>query len=132
MEINCHALLFSDYVITEKNGKNGLIGLFGAFNFPQFPVQAPRWFIYAYLSNITGKHEFSINLVRDESQHVVFPLGGELEISGEGNEIELVLQVPPLIFPKDGNHTLTLNLDGQQIASRILRVNQLPPSGGLR
>jgi len=130
METVCFSLLFADRIITESNGKKGLIGVFSNFNFQQFPAIAPPWFIYAALANISGKHEFSINLVRDEAQHVVLPIAGEIDVQDDGKEIEIILPINNLTFQKPGLHVLTLNIDGAQIASRILRVNQVESSGG--
>ena len=130
MEPVCFSLLFADRIIVEDNGKKGLIGVFGAFNFARFPAIAPPWYLFAGLANITGKHEFSINLVRDEAQHVVLPIAGELDVPADGNDVEMVIPIANLTFQKPGIHTLTLNIDGTQLASRILRVNKIEASGG--
>jgi hypothetical protein len=135
MEGACYALLFADRIITEINGKKGLIGVFSDFHFPAFPAIAPPWFIYAAVSNLTGRHEFSINLVRDESQQVVLPIAGEVNFPEPGRNVELIFPIGNLTFQKAGVHTLTFNIDGQQLGSRILTVRQadLPspsPRGG--
>jgi len=132
MEAVCYSLLFADRVITENNGKKGIIGVFGAFNFPHFPAIAPPWFIYAGVTNLRGHHEFSFNLVRDEAQHVVLPIAGEIEVPDDDKDIEVVIPIINCTFHKPGIHTLTFNIDGIQIASRMLRVNQIIPSGGLQ
>lgn len=88
MEAVCFALLFADRVITENNGKKGLIGVFSNFNFSRFPAMEPPWFIFAALANLEGKHEFSINLVRDDAQQVVLPIAGEIDVQDNGKDIE--------------------------------------------
>ncbi len=128
MEAICYALLFADRVITENNGKKGIIGVFSNFNFKQFPAKVPQWFIYAAVTNLQGKHEFSVNLVRDESQHVLLPIAGEMNVQESGKEVEMIFPITNLTFQKPGRHTLTFNIDGLQIASRILRVNQAEPA----
>lgn len=130
MEAVCFALLMADRVITENNGKRGLIGVFGAFNFESFPAIAPPWFIYAGIANLEGEHEFSLNLVRDDAQHVVLPIAGEINAERADHDSELIFPVINLVFQKPGIHTLTLNVDGNQVASRILRVNEHSPTGG--
>jgi len=132
METSCFALLFADRVITEDNGKKGVIGVFSAFHFPQFPAVAPSWFIYAAFSNLVGKHEFSLNLVRDDAQQVVLPIAGEVDVPAAGNDIELVIPVSNLTFQKPGIHTLTCNIDGYQVASRLLRVGVAEPPKSLQ
>lgn len=129
MEPVCYALLFADKVITENNGKRGLIGVFGAFNFQNFPAISPPWFIFAGVANLQGTHEFSLNLVRDDAQHVVLPIAGELNGETADKDSEFIFPIANLIFQKPGIHTLTFNIDGNQVASRILRVNEFSPSG---
>lgn len=128
MSAVCYAILFADRIITENNGKKGLIGVFSQFNFPRFPAIAPPWYIYVAVTNISGKHEFSLNLVRDEAQHVVLPIAGEIEIPNTENDTEIIIPVFNLTFQKQGNHTLTFNIDGRQLGSRILKVRQIPQS----
>jgi hypothetical protein len=129
MEGTCYALLFADRIITENNGKKGLIGVFSDFHFPKFPALVPPWFLYAAVSNLTGRHDFSVNLVRDESQQVVLPIAGEVNFPETGRDIELIFPIGNLTFQKAGVYTLTFNIDGQQLGSRILTVRQveLPP-----
>jgi hypothetical protein len=129
MEPVCYALLFADRVITENNGKRGLIGVFGAFNFQSFPALSPPWFIYAGVTNLRGTHEFSLNLVRDDAQHVLLPIAGEINAERADRDSEFIFPIMNLVFQKPGVHFLTFNIDGTQMASRILRVNEYSPSG---
>jgi len=131
MEAICFSLLFADHVITEDNGKKGILGVFGAFNFPRFPAIAAPWVIYAGVANLKGRHEFSFNLVRDEAQQVILPIAGEIEIPDDDKDVEIVIPVINCTFTKPGLHTLTFNIDGKQISSRMLKVNKITPSGGL-
>lgn len=117
-----HALLLADRVIVENNGKKGLIGVFNRFTFPSFPAISPSWFIFASVSNLIGKHAISWNLTLDEAALVVLPIGGELECKDPNTEIEMVLPVKGVNFPKEGNYTLTMNIDGKQIAAKTIKV----------
>lgn len=130
MEPECYALLFADRVITEDNGKKGLIGVFSAFNFPSFPAPSPPWFIYIAATNLSGKHDFSVNLVRDESMQVLMPISGEINAQENNGNIEMIFPVMNLVFPKPGRHTLSFNIDGTMLAGRVLSVNLMPPANG--
>jgi len=122
MEAVCYALICADRVITENNGKKGLIGVFSGFQFPEFPSPPTQWFVYAGLANVLGRQQFSLNLVHDHSQQVLFSLAGELSVPEGNREIELVVPVGNLQFHQPGAHVLVLNIDGMPIASRMLRV----------
>lgn len=121
-EIVFHALLLADKVIEEKNGKKGLIGVFNRFHFPSFPANSPPFFIFVSISNIGGKHSFSLNMTLDEAQIVVLPIGGELEAKDSNSEVEMVFPVKGVNFPKEGVYSITFNIDGQPVASKSIRV----------
>ena len=123
MEVNVHGLLFADRIITENNGKKGLIGVFSNFNFPAFPAQAPPWFIYVALDNVDKvKHIFTVNIVREQGSQVVFSGSAEFEHTEGMKGVEMILPIPAIILPGNGNYVVSIHLDNREIASRILRV----------
>lgn len=126
-EIVFHALLLADKIIEERNRKKGLIGVFSRFHFPWFPANSPPFYIYISVSNIKGRHTFSLNMTFDEAQIVVLPIGGEFESKEPSAEIEMVFPVKGVNFPKDGIYSLTFNIDGQQIASKNITVELKKP-----
>ena len=130
MSIYCYSFIFADKVITEDNGKKALIGVFRVFNLPVFPIPSPTWFVYVGLEQIPpGSHDFSINLVRDDATQVVWAVSGEMNIDDKSNgAIEIVLPVINCIFHKPGKHTMTFNIDGRQIAARVIDINQVTKS----
>lgn len=124
MSGKCNVLLFADRIIREDNGKRGIIGSFNTFNFPQFPIQAPPFFIYANLEDFDGEHEFSLNIVKDGSDLVIFSTGGDLKFVDENQEFELIVAAASIVFPKEGNYMLFLKVGGYQYGSRKLIVNK--------
>ena len=129
LDAQCYALLFADKIIQENNGKKGLIGVFSNFNFPKFPAGVPQWFIFIAITNLIGEHTFSMNLVHDDDQLVILPMGGDLKIPEESPGTEIVIPVQGLSFPKEGDYVLTFNIDGQQIANRTLPVKLVKQEG---
>lgn len=117
-----NALLLSDKVITEDNGKKGVIGIFSKFRFPKFPIVSPPWFIYASVTNLREHHDMSFNLVQTDSQTVVLSVGGEIESKDPNAVIEIVLPVINVRFPKEGSYILQFNIDGRQVGSRNIQV----------
>ena len=122
-------LLFADKIITEDNGKKGIIGTFNNFQAQTFPIMFPSWCIFASVTNLQGKHSFSLNLVHNDTSQVVLPINGEIETKDFSEVVELVPTIMGAVFPKEGKYTLTFNIDGQQIGSRILEVNLLKTTG---
>jgi hypothetical protein len=116
------ALLMADRVITEDNQKKAIIGTFTQFTVRQVPAGLPPWFIYAAVTNLAGEHPFSVNLVYDKSQQVIFSAGGTLKIDEPRRVVELVIPVPNVVFPETGTYVVSFHVGGEQIGSRILDV----------
>ena len=79
------ALLLADRVITEDNQKKSIIDTFTQFTVRQVPAGLPPWFVYAAVTNIAGEHPFSLNLVVDRTQQVIFSAGGTLRSAPRSN-----------------------------------------------
>jgi hypothetical protein len=118
------ALLLADRVVTEDNQKKCIIGTFTQFTVRQVPAGLPPWFIYAAVTNLLGEHPFSVNLVVDRTQQVIFSAGGTLRVDEARRVVELVIPVPNVVFPETGTYLLLFHVAGQQIGSRILDVVQ--------
>ena len=116
------ALLLADRVITEDNQKKGIIGTFTQFTVRQVPAGLPPWFIYAAVTNLSGEHPFSLNLILDKSQQVVFSAGGTLTVDSPRRVVELVIPVPNVVFPEAGTYVVSFHVSGEQIGSRVLDV----------
>ena len=116
------ALLMADRVITEDNQKKAIIGTFTQFTVRQVPAGLPPWFIYAAVTNLAGEHPFSLNLVFDRSQQVIFSAGGTLKVDDPRRVVELVIPVPNVVFPDAGTYVVSFHVGGEQIGSRILDV----------
>jgi hypothetical protein len=121
------ALLLADRVITEDNQKKGIIGTFTQFTVRQLPATLAPWFVYAAVTNLAGEHSFSLNLVVDRTQQVIFSAGGTLRVDEPRRVVELVIPVPNVVFPEAGTYIVTFHVEGEQIASRILDVVQSEP-----
>lgn len=121
------ALLLADRVITEDNQKKGIIGTFTQFTVRDVPAGLPPWYIYAAVTNIAGEHSFSVNLVVDRTQQVIFSAGGNLRVDDPRRVVELVIPVPNVVFPETGTYVVTFHVEGEQIGSRILDVVKAAP-----
>jgi hypothetical protein len=121
------ALLMADRVITEDNQKKCIIGTFTRFTTRQFPAVFPPWFLYAAATNLSRAHAFSITLVSDTSQQVVFSVEGKIEVDSPRRVVELVVPVINAVFPEEGVYMLLFSIDGVQIGSRILELMRAEP-----
>ena len=120
------AILFADRLITEHNGKKGIIGVFNQFQAQAFPVSFPPWGIYIAMTNLQGKHEFALELTHEESEQVIIPIKGQLEVPSQNEVIDLIFNIENAIFPQPGRHILSVYVDGNIAGSRLLQVEKIP------
>ena len=123
-------LLFADKVIIENNGKRGIIGTFNRFYSKKFPIAFPPWAIYAAVTNLEGKHEFALTLVREDTNQVILPLNGQFDVRGRNDVVELTPSILGAVFPAAGTYLLTFSIDGTQIGARVLFVDVVKEKPG--
>ncbi len=121
-------LLFADRVIVENNGKRGIIGTFNVFHSQNFPAVFPPWYLYAAVTNLTGKHTFALTLVNEETQQVLIPFNGEFESPETDVVVELTPAMMNVAFPRAGSYLLNFSVDGELLGTRILYVRQGIPA----
>lgn len=124
------AILFADRVIEEKNGKKGIIGIFTSFNSDKFPVIFAPWFVYIAVTNLKGKHNFSVILTNTENKQITFSIAGELGSENPNAVIDLVFPIEKAVFPQEGNYLLTFYIDGAIKGQRFLEVNPKTKKSG--
>jgi len=117
------ALLFADRLITENTNKKGIIGTFDRFMSPSFPVVFPPWGLYVAVTNLEGRHGFTIELECIETGQIVLPIKGEIESPDTDNVVELTFNVAGIMFPTSGRYNLAFEIDGELVASRIIKVD---------
>ena len=125
------ALIAADKIITEaQNNKKTIVGTFTNFFAASFPALFPPWAIYFSFTNVVDEHTFSINVVNDRTQQVIFSAGGQCTSAEPSAVVELVVPAFPVTFPEKGVYTIIAHLDGQPLASRILTVTPVAAQGG--
>ncbi len=122
------SMIFADRVIVENNNKKGIIGTFDRFMSSTFPAIFPPWAIYVAVTNLTGKHNFSITLTQIETGNIILPINGELESPNQDQNMELFFNLAGIAFPEPGRYSLSVELDGELLGSRVLFVEQISPA----
>lgn len=117
------AFLFADRVLTEEgNKKKTIVGAFSRFWAQSFPAQFLPWFVYVAVTNVVGRHEFSLYLVREKEQQFVFTQSGAFGTDSKSAVVELVAVVANAVFPAPGDYVFTFAIDGRPTMTRILEV----------
>jgi hypothetical protein len=119
------ALLVCDYVITEKNtNKKSLVGLFTNITGQQFPMQFRTFWVYTSLTNLMGRHSFSLNIYSEATKANIGSISGNINVKDKNNVAELAVPVKSVTFPEPGKYVLSVAIDGQNIMDRILNIAQ--------
>jgi hypothetical protein len=117
------ALLFADRVLVEEgNRKKTIVGTFTQFHADKFPAVFAPWYIYAAVTNIEGEHSFSLNLVLEKESQVILGINGKVKADDRNKVNEFIFPIQRAIFPSAGTYSLTFNIGGIQVGSRLLEV----------
>jgi hypothetical protein len=89
-------------------------------------VVFPPWFIYAAATNFAGEFSFSVNLVLEKDRQVVLGISGKVKADNRNKVNEFIFPIQRAIFPSAGTYSLTFNIGGVQVGSRLLEVIPQP------
>lgn len=115
------ALLTADRVIEESNGKKGIIGTFDRFFSERFPIMFPPWGIFLSVTNLSGEHSFTINIVNQQSQEVVYSVSGGIRSAEFDKVHEIMVNLAP-VFPQAGKYQVLFYIDGRVVGAKPLTV----------
>jgi hypothetical protein len=131
--------LAADYANITREGKLNVMGIFDNIYAPSFPVRHSSMHLVIKLIAELGEpgqpRDFSVKLL-DEDANQVFDLSGKLQIPvgerGRVPEVNLVLALNDVIFPKPGPYAMVLFIDKDHKGELKLNAKQLeapPPAG---
>ena len=124
--------LVADYANVTGDGKLNVMGIFNDINAFNFPARHPSMHLIAKLapelSEYGQKRSFTVILMDPDGSHVM-ELSGELDVpKGQGGrkpEVNIILDLKDIIFPKDGRYQFVLLIDKDQKDELTIYVNQI-------
>jgi hypothetical protein len=124
-QIHVDILTLCDFAQTTADGKLNLLGIFDRFFINNLPSHHPRFFIVAVLScKDRDQAEIKIRLESPTGQDIL-PAKTILIKFGTNGKSNLITDVSNLELPEVGEYHLTINYDGQPVASTAFYVTQL-------
>jgi len=130
------SLLLCDQIIDDKlSNKKSAIGLFNMIVVPQVPTAIHQLAIMASLTEITGRVELELRLMRDDDNQVLFSSKGHVEAPDPLAVVDLVFAMQGLRIPAAGQYAFEILCRGEILGRRRFRmiVRELPgppPPGG--
>jgi hypothetical protein len=118
------ALFLCDQVIFERGtDKPSLIGLFDTLRLPAVPGLAPRFDVYAALTD--GLGTITVDLVvlsLDDEERQVYGLSAEVQFPSPLFVVHLRLRLAAWQVLAEGAYALSLLVNGEELAQRRLQV----------
>lgn len=123
-EFVIHGFLCCERIMTETNGSKRLIGVFQSLHVAHMPVTDLVWHIYIALGSVAkGTHPFILTIAYSRTSEEVVSSSGEMQVNNERADVELILPMS-CKFSHYGAYVMTLEVRGEPVASRILRIER--------
>ena len=125
------SMLICDQVIDDKlTNKKSAIGIFNTILVPKLPTAIHQMAILASLTEIPGRVELELRLVRDTDNLVLFGGKGRVEAPNPLAVVDLLFAMQGVRIPGEGQYAFELLSGGELLGRRRFQV-RLRPSGPL-
>jgi hypothetical protein len=126
------SLLLCDQVIDDKlSNKKSAIGIFNTILVPKLPTVIQQMAILASVTEIIGRVELEIRLVRDTDNVVLFSGRGAVEAPDPLAVVDLLFAMQGIRIPEPGQYAFELLGRGTLLGRRRFQVFVRPqPHGG--
>lgn len=124
-------IVMSDLSLIEQGTqKRSVVGIFDQFSFPQFPVQIARFWITAWVANVSGSVtalDLTTRIEEKGTAHVVFSNSirhdfGKQHVLDPTAIVALNTPITGIIFQKPGLYSIVLLLNGNPVGERDFHV----------
>jgi hypothetical protein len=124
--------LAADYANITREGKLNVMGIFNDIYAQSFPARHSSMHLVVKLGAELGeygqKRDFTIKLL-DADANQIFDLSGQFQIptgtQGRKPEVNLILELKDLVFPKEGIYQFVLLVDKDHKGELSLYVNKV-------
>lgn len=125
------SLLVCDQVIDDKlSNKKSAIGIFNTIMVPKIPARIHQMAILASLTEISGRVELEIRLVRDADNAVLFSGKGAVEAPNPLAVVDLLFAMHGVQIPEAGQYAFELLTEGEILGRRRFQVRPRLPGEG--
>lgn len=124
--------LAADYANITREGKLNVMGIFNDIYAQSFPARHSSMHLVAKLGAELGEYgqtrDFTVKLL-DEDANQIFDLSGQFQVptgkQGRKPEVNLILELKDLVFPKEGIYQFVLLVDKDHKGELSLYVNKV-------
>ena len=124
------SLLLCDQVIDDKlSGKKSAIGIFNTILVPRMPAAIHQMAILASVTEISGRVELELRLVRDADNAILFSGKGGVEAPNPLAVVDLLFAMQGVKIPAEGQYAFEL-LSSEELLGRRRFLVRLRPAPG--
>ncbi len=124
--------LAADYANITREGKLNVMGIFNDIYAQTFPARHSSMHLVVKLGAELGEYgqvrDFTVKLL-DADGNPIFDLSGQIQVplGGQGRkpEVNLILELKDLVFPKEGMYQFVLLVDKDHKGELSLYVNKM-------
>lgn len=129
------SLLICDQIIDDKlSNKKSAIGMFNAILVQQLPATMQQIAVLASVTELTGRVELEIRLVRDADNSVIFSGRGLVEAPNPLAVVDLLFAIQGVQIAAPGQYAFEILSRGELLGRRrfqvFVRQRRVPPAGG--
>jgi hypothetical protein len=125
------SLLICDQVIDDKlSHKKSAIGIFNTIVLPAFPGTIGHMALLASLTEIAGRAEIEIRLIRDNDNQIMFSGKGAVEAPDPLAVVDLLFAMQGVRIPEAGQYAFELLSGAEILGRRRFRVMTRPAPPG--
>jgi hypothetical protein len=125
------SMLICDQVIDDKlTNKKSAIGLFNIIIVPRVPTTVPSMAVLISLTEMTGRTELELRLVRDADNAVIFQSVGIMAAPDPLATVDLLFALQGLKLEQAGQHAFEVLCAGEILARRRFHIRLMPGGQG--
>lgn len=119
-------MLLCDRAIREVGtNKVTLVGIFDRISVAAFPTRfVSGMALYARMTDSAGDYPMKLELVRLEDELAIGKLEGMVTITDRMGSSELMVNIPELLFEREGRYDVRLFMGGRFVGSTTLDVQK--------
>jgi len=123
------SLVLCDQVIDDRlSDKKSAIGIFNTVLVPQFPAVINQMAILASVTEISGRADVELRLVRDSDNAVLFSGHGPVEAPNPLAVVDLLFAIHGVRIPEPGQYAYEIVCQQAILARRRFQVLSRPPA----